>query len=501
MRHRLPRPSASTKVRGAFARLSARLSHRAGPMLALTAVTALTAGAALVVPARPVVTADAAMPSLSVARATSAIPGGHAASGGATRATSAIQGRHAASGGATRTPAAIRGGHATSGAATGTMQAEVSRPDRDTTSAPVARAADVKGAHRRQEPAVAAVPNGFCTLVVPAAPTSARGLTTPFELTATAPGAGACHEADPDQSAFVEAAVLDSDTGALSIYHPLVIDAGSTPAIPPAPVQLPAHAVVGLWFGFNGDTLTLAGAGAGACVNGLGRSLFGQFAYCDAPAFFAQANSAISAGKLVVPALGTGTDGLPCPTTRDFRVVDQDQSDNLATSYRVVGGRMAQDISAASGGTKLSNGSDEGLLAKAIDPALGCTPWTAPDLTTGSATMSPALALNELSAAAHQAAPVALVPTSDPMVLVGGATSAAKTNLYRAGVDMAPLAAGQTPEAYCTSLEQTAPQRLAGERAQLKGAPAPAGNPGSLYAFLLARYQGTLQILGCPTAR
>ena len=370
--------------------------------------------------------------------------------------------------------------------------------------APGATAA-LSSAHRadqpKQQPDAATPVNASCSLRVPANPTSAAGLATPYLLTATDRQAGACHEANPGQSAFVEAAVLNLDTGAVGIYHPLVVDSGTTPAFAPVPVSLPLHNVVGVWFGFNGDTLKLTGQGAASCVNGLRGSLFGQFAYCNAPAFFAQANSAIRAGKLVVPALGTGTDGLPCPTTRDFGVVDQDQSDNLATSYRLVRGRMAQDISAASSGTKLSNGSDEGLLAKAIDPALGCTPWTAPDLTTGSATMTPALALNELSAAAHQAAPVALVPTSDPMVLVGGATSAAKTNLYRAGVDMAPLAAAQTPQAYCTDLEQTAPQRFAGARAQLKGASAPAGNPGTLYAFLLARYQGTLQILGCPKVR
>jgi hypothetical protein len=283
----------------------------------------------------------------------------------------------------------------------------------------------------------------------------------------------------------------------VGIYHPLVVDEGSSPAFAPAPVRLPTHAVVGVWFGFNGDTLTLRGAGAGDCVNGLGRSLFGQFAYCNAPAFFHAANAAIASGRLVVPPVGTGTDGLPCPTTRDFLVVDQDQSDNLATSYRIVGGRIAQDIPAAGGGTKLSNGSDEGLLAKAIDPALGCTPFTAPDLTDGGATNSPALALNELSAAANQAAPMALVPTSDPMVQVDGSTSEAKTDSYRAGVDMAALPAGQSPRTYCADLERTVPARLARALPQFQAARAPAGQPGTLAQFLATRYQATLQNLSC----
>jgi hypothetical protein len=52
---------------------------------------------------------------------------------------------------------------------------------------------------------------------------------------------------------------------------------------------------------------------AGNCVNALGRSVFGQFAHCNAPAFFHAANVAIGAGKLVVPPLGTAQDGQDCP--------------------------------------------------------------------------------------------------------------------------------------------------------------------------------------------
>src|SRR3978361_1211315 len=95
MRHRLPRPSSSTKVRGAVARLSDRLTPRVGLMRALTAVIALTAGAALVLPARPAATADAAMPSLAVARATSAVEGTHAARDGATETARGEGDRHA----------------------------------------------------------------------------------------------------------------------------------------------------------------------------------------------------------------------------------------------------------------------------------------------------------------------------------------------------------------------------------------------------------------------
>jgi hypothetical protein len=345
-----------------------------------------------------------------------------------------------------------------------------------------------------------AAANPNCTLVVPSNPTSAQGLTTPYQLTTTSRRAGACHEANSDQSAFVEAAILDTDSGAISTYRPLVIDAGDQPAQPPVPVQIPAHAVVAVWFGYNGDTLTLSGPGAHSCVNGMPGSPFGQFAYCNAPAFFTAANAAIASGKLTVPALGTGTDGLPCPTTRDFSVVDQDQSDNLTTTYRIINGRMAQDTPKTQGGTALTNGSDEGLLASAIDPALGCHPFTAPDQTNGGAP-TPALALNELSAAANQADPMALVPTSDPMVLVRGQASVAKTNLYRAGVDQQPLPAGQTPTAYCTDLMRLAPARLDKDAALLRAAGSPDPGSNNLLSFLTTRLQTSVGNLGCMPAK
>jgi hypothetical protein len=69
-----------------------------------------------------------------------------------------------------------------------------------------------------------------CTLVVPREPLSATGLATPYQLEATDPAAGPCHEAVADQAAFVEAAVFDPATHAVSIYHPLVVDRRDRPA-------------------------------------------------------------------------------------------------------------------------------------------------------------------------------------------------------------------------------------------------------------------------------
>src|SRR4051812_21191129 len=83
-----------------------------------------------------------------------------------------------------------------------------------------------------------------CTLVVPANPLSAEGLATPYRLQSSTWSAGDCHETDPGQAAFVEAAIYDPAQHSLAIYRPLVVDKGSTPATPPVPVALPANAVV-----------------------------------------------------------------------------------------------------------------------------------------------------------------------------------------------------------------------------------------------------------------
>ncbi len=115
--------------------------------------------------------------------------------------------------------------------------------------------------------------------------------------------------------------------------------------------HLPQGAIVALWFGSNGNILTLGGSGGssqqGHCTNGVDGSIFGQFSYCNAQAFFQAANAAIAAGTLAPPQLGTATDGLPCPTVHDFSIVDQDQSDNVTTTYLVTAsGQVAQDTKA-----------------------------------------------------------------------------------------------------------------------------------------------------------
>ena len=355
---------------------------------------------------------------------------------------------------------------------------------------------------------------GNCTLIVPAAPLTAAGLATPYQLTAIDPAAGQCHEANTGQSAFVEAAILSPD-GQLSLYDPLVVDAGTQPAVAPVPAQVPAGSTVGIWFGSNGDTLTLKSASANSplqqsnCVNGLGRSLFGQFSSCNAGAFFTQANQEIAANKLQVPAVGTAKDGQPCPTVRSFAVVDQDQSDNVVTHYLATGnGQIAQHNAAAQTAlagqnpVDLANGSDNLLLTRFVDPALGCTPWTRPDQSSDGQP-SGALPLDELQAAAGQQAPIALVPLNDPMTLNNANQSTAKTNLYRMGVDQPAIGAANsdngTGAAYCTNLfGANGIQRVFNDMAMFQNAPSvDAAMATNLFTFLAMRGNQSFTNLGC----
>jgi hypothetical protein len=115
-------------------------------------------------------------------------------------------------------------------------------------------------ANRTAPAAAVAADNSNCTLIVPQNPLSPLGLATPYLLTATDPAQGPCHEADASQTAFVQGAIINELTGQISIYDPLVIDDGTTPAVAPVVPKLPLNSVIALWFGYNGDSLTLAGA-------------------------------------------------------------------------------------------------------------------------------------------------------------------------------------------------------------------------------------------------
>ena len=376
--------------------------------------------------------------------------------------------------------------------------------------------APTAGALAPASAAPAPAANADCEIIVPAHPLSAAGLATPYRLTGPGgqtPEASGCTEANSaNLGAFVQATILNPATGALSVYEPLVITQGTTTAAAPVVPRLPRGAVVTIDFGFNGTNLTQVGATPrallqGHCVNGLPGSIFGQVSFCHGTAFFRAAHRAERLGKLAVPRAGVSpVTGQACPTTRDFRIVDQDQSDNVTTRYLLTAsGQTAQlnhaNTAALPGATTIFNGSDNALLDGFMDPALGCKPFTAPDLSQGG-TPGTSQALDELSAARSQAAPVALVPANDEMALVGNHFSMAKTNLYRSNIGQPAISPGNnkssSPAKFCQNMVNIQTPFLSANQALLASGPSPVPAVGTnLLTFMANRLSMSFANLNC----
>lgn len=322
--------------------------------------------------------------------------------------------------------------------------------------------------------------NPGCTLTVPRHPLTAKGLATPYVLHS----AGADCAEDQATGAFVQATILDPHTGALSVYDPEVVTPGMAAPTPPVP-KLPHDAVVGIWTGFNGAVLKLTGHRS---VN------FAQQAYINSGNFFAALNHSIAQGRTTVPSIGTASDGLACPTSRDFSIVDQDQSDNVPVTYPYAG---------------VANGSDEQLLDVVLG-ALGCQEWLVPSLdpVISGGDVSPSGMLQEAQAALTQASPVALVPGNDEFVTDNGQfvppNGTGKPdlflqNLYRLQVDQPFTGNSNDTGAYCANLASSGAARLALDFNTEAAASAPSFAPiGDNLALVLGnRFQGTWALLGC----
>jgi hypothetical protein len=340
-----------------------------------------------------------------------------------------------------------------------------------------------------------------CTLTVPANPLTAQGLATPWQL-----GDGCSWANGGTEGAFVEATIL-APNGQVQVYDPVVVDQGTTAACAPtAPIIVAgSQVIISSCFNVNALALTGAGAAQGRCIDALGNSIINQTPQCNAAAFYQLANQEIANGTLTVPPTGTGKDGQPCETTTSFPLIDQDQSDNVDASYlfNATTGQTAQNtaanVASMAGATNENNGSDDGLLDAFVNPALGCTAFTAPN-TTAAAGTSSSQALNAERPAEPVTTP-ALLPVNDPQLLVGGNFSVAKTNVYRAETDQPLLPANtstaQNASAYCQNIVnlQTPVLKL---DAPMEQGTSPVPALGSTLAnFLAARENASFTNLNC----
>jgi hypothetical protein len=381
-------------------------------------------------------------------------------------------------------------------------------------------------------PAAALTANANCDLIVPASPLSARGLATPYQLTGTdglTPAESGCRMSNAAKlGAFVQATILDPATGKLSVYDPLVVTQGTRPAVKPTIPPIPANAVVTIEFGFNGKDLfpvgatptTLAEAG---CVSGQPGSAFGQVSFCNGINFFRAVQQDERERLLTVPSPGTsdkitpsggaiGT-GRSCPVTRNFEVAaDQASANNVTTEYLLnpLTGQTAQDTTSnagnIAGATLLFSRSDNAVLDQFLDPALGCTPFQAPDLANNDQPAT-SQALDEVLAGASQPKIAALVPENDEIVRGGdGQFDAAKTDLYRRELGQAPIGSQGSetsdPEAYCQNIADVQTPFLAANQTLLAASQSPVTAAGdNLLTYLANRLSVSFANLGCQHYR
>ena len=369
-------------------------------------------------------------------------------------------------------------------------------------------------------PAAAPLIPPNCNIILPPFPLTYQGLITPYQLQTIDPNTPCAMKTFP---AFAEALIFDLDTNSLSIYHPLIVDFQTNPLVQPLPFVMPPNNMVAIHFGSNGMAIKLfppLSVQQGNCVYGIGGTTtmdqFGQFSHCNAVAFFEKIKTLILKKIPLnppIPELGTATDGMPCPTTRDFFLVDMDPSDNVVTTYLVdmATGKTAQNSFANQQANPqavvIKNGSDNLLLSN-LDKMMGCKPYQVPNIVDLNNPMNAkisSLALDEIHAAVRQEKTYAYLPKGDPMtrVMVAGAMqpNLLKLNLYRQGAfqPMVNDLAMADTAAFCMHFTEAQVVRLQKNKGLFINQPSPdAAISPHMFGFLANRFSASYNGLNCP---
>jgi hypothetical protein len=324
---------------------------------------------------------------------------------------------------------------------------------------------------------------------------------TPYQLV----GAG-CNQVVIAMSRFVHAVILNTDNGAVALYNPLVITAGTTPEVAPVPVNFTANNhVVGIWMGSNSNTLALSnqvGITNGNCAAGTPNSPFGQFAFCNVQAFWKAIEIVRAQGLLAVPPIGIAPDGLPCPTIRDYSVVDMDPDDGVPTTYLITAN--GNPIQKTLNNMKLNiqgeiaNDGDHRLVSSFVSPATACPLWLISDLADPGVKRN-ALPMNVLQAIYYQPMPVESLPNNDPMATTNNQPDIAKLNLYRKGIYQPQInnLVEADPAVFCRNYVNVTVPRLRSLSAMLKNTVSPAGAGMNLFDFMKTRCSTTYAAINC----
>jgi len=292
----------------------------------------------------------------------------------------------------------------------------------------------------------------------------------------------------------------------VGLYNPLVITAGTTPEVAPVPVNFTVNNhVVGIWMGSNSNTLALTnpnGIANGICASGTPTSPFGQFAFCNVAAFWKAMELVRAQGLLPVPPIGVAPDGLPCPTIRDYSVVDMDPDDGVTTTYLLTANgnpiqktlnNMKLNIQG-----ELANDGDHHLVSGFVQAATGCQGWLVQDMA-DPGVKRPALPMNVMQSIYFQPMPVESLPNTDPMTTTNNLPDINKLNLYRKGIYQPQInnLIEADPAVFCRLYANITFARLKSLSVQLKNTVSPAGGGMNLFDFMKTRASTTYAALTC----
>ena len=347
-----------------------------------------------------------------------------------------------------------------------------------------------------------------CFLEVPIDPLN-TGLFKPWFVSSNPNSAINCTQTDSTKASFVEATIFHTDTNTFSIYNPLVLDKGTNPFIPITTAYIKSTDMVVIHFGTNSNSLELISSslnfntlGMGNCITKVNNSIFGQFSYCNAENFFKTVNAKIN--FINIPPLGVTVYREKCPSVRSF-TVDQDQSDNVLTSYILTDNNIiAQDTPENQillrNMNEFLNFITNGRIY--VNKLIGCQPYTAPDFINPTIFKS-SLALNEIQASVNNFEPnTASIPPDNPIVLIDNIQSLEKINAYRIGVNQPLLSVlNKTIQTtYCLKMDQYAIPFFFNYQQILSNASSPniylANN---LLNFLIQRYINNWTVLNCSS--